>query len=708
MTIDASHAPDSTGAPPPSSGRGGSRIEHLRAFPRRHPVLTGLYAFLSFIGLIVLALVIFLWLANWNMLRGPIGRYASAQTHRHIELDGDLKVHLLTWTPTVTVNGLKIGGPDWDSKNDTADVDRLIISVRFWPLLVGHVVMPVFELDKPDVDLLRDAQGRESWAIDTGKKNPDTKPFKLPPIERFIVNDGHLKYVDIRRRMSLTGVIDSNEKASGANAHAFALIGQGLLNKKDFHLHVTGGPLLHVQLDKPYPFTGDVTAADTHITVNGHLARPFDLNNVVSDMHMSGRDLADLYYLTGLALPNTPTYDIRGVLTHKGREYTFDKAVGRVGDSDLEGDMKVTLDAKNRPNVTANLSSRLLDFKDLATLFGAPPVGSELKNAKPAEKAQASTLAADQRLLPDSTLATARLRGMDATLHYHAQAVKSVFLPLRQATLDLNLDHGVLAVDPVAFDFPQGRFSAQVQLDARGAVPVTSTDMRLSNVNIQEFLPKSATGAPPMIEGTMAARVKLKGAGDSVHKAAAASNGAVTVVIPQGKVRQAFAELLGVNAGKGLGLLLSKNQNQTDIRCAVANFSVQNGVLQAQNVVFDTDVVKVNGKGDIDLGPETIDLTLKGDSKKFRITHLLLPITIKGHLRQPKFGVAPATTVAQGGIAAALGFLFPPAAILPFVDPGLAKNADCQALMSEAQAARAPVKASQAHGMATTPLPTKK
>ena len=64
---------------------------------------------------------------------------------------------------------------------------------------------------------------------------------------------------------------------------------------------------------------------------------------------------------------------------------------------------------------------------------------------------------ASQRLLPDSTLATDRLRGMDATLHYHAQAVKSVFLPLRQATLDLNLDHGVLAVDPVAFDFPQGR-----------------------------------------------------------------------------------------------------------------------------------------------------------------------------------------------------------------------------------------------------------
>jgi uncharacterized protein involved in outer membrane biogenesis len=717
VTIDATHAPDSTGAPPPRSPKsGGSKLAQLRTFPRRHPVLTGLYAFLSFIGLLIIAIIIFLWLANWNMLRGPIGRYASAQTHRHIELDGDLKVHLLTWTPTVTIGGVKIGNPQWAGPGDTADVENISVSVRLLPLLTAHVVMPLLQFDKPVVNLYRDATGRQNWDVDTGKPKPNTKPFKLPPIERFVINDGHLKYVDVKRKMTLAGVIDSNERAAGPQAHAFSLLGEGSLNNKPFHLKVAGGPLIHVRLDQPYPFTGDVTAADTHITVVGHLAKPFDTNGVVSDVHMSGRDLADLYYLTGLALPNTPNYDIKGVLSHKGREYDFNKAVGRVGDSDLEGDLKVTLSPTNRPNVIANLSSRLLDFKDLATLFGAAPVSkaqvAALAKPKPLKIAVApapvnAPATPGQRLLPDSTLATERLRGMDATLHYHAQAVKSLFLPLKQATLDLNLDHGVLAVDPVAFDFPQGRFTAQVTLDARGATPVTDADMRLSNVSLQEFL-HPAAGTQPAIEGTMAARVKLHGVGDSVHRAAAASNGAVTVVIPHGKIREAFAELLGVNAGKGLRLLLSKNQGETNVRCAVANFAVRNGVLEAQNVVFDTDVVRVNGSGDIDLGPESIDLTLKGDSKRFRITHIFLPITIGGHLSSPRIGVQPVSAIAQGGVAAALGFLFPPAAILPFVDPGLAKNADCQALMSQAQTAPAAVKASQAHGMATTPLPPKK
>ena len=699
MTDDALTTSSATGAPTPTPPN--PKDDRRRAFPRRHPVLTALYVVLGFIGLLILALMIFLWLANWNMLRGPIGRFASAQTHRHVELDGDLKVHLLTWTPTVTINGLKIGNPPWAGPGDMADIDRLIISVRFWPLLTGRVVMPLLELDKPNVSLLADLQGRQNWDLG-GPKKPNAKPFKLPPIERFIVNDGHLKYVDLKRHMSIIGTVDSNEKATGASAHAFVLTGRGELNKKPFLLHVAGGPLLHVQLDKPYPFSADVRAGDTHVTAQGQLAKPFDMADFTTSLHLSGKDLADLYYLTGLALPNTPAYDIQGVLSHKGREYDFDKAAGRVGSSDLEGNLKVALSPTNRPDVTANLSSRLLDFQDLATLFGAPPVGKKaLAAAKPVQKQQAANLAANQRLLPDSTLATERLRGMDATLHYHADAVKSAFLPLRRATLELNLDHGVLAIDPVAFDFPQGRFWAKVQLDARGAVPVTDADMRLGNVNIQEFLPKSMSAQPP-IEGMLAARVKLKGAGDSVHAAAAASNGAVTVVIPQGKIRAAFAELLGVDAGKGLGLLLSKNQGQTNIRCAIADFAVKNGVLQAQDVVFDTDVVRVNGHGDIDLGDESINLTLKGDPKQFRITHLLLPISIKGHLRQANFGVEPASTIVQGGVAAVLGFLFPPAAILPFVDPGLAKNADCQALMSQAQTTSAPVAASQAHGLKTT------
>jgi uncharacterized protein involved in outer membrane biogenesis len=141
------------------------------------------------------------------------------------------------------------------------------------------------------------------------------------------------------------------------------------------------------------------------------------------------------------------------------------------------------------------------------------------------------------------------------------------------------------------------------------------------------------------------------------------------------------------------------------VRCGVASFDVVNGQMNARQILLDTDVVRVNGTGSANLGSETFDLTLKGDTKKFRVTHVFLPININGHFRSPSIGVQPGPAIAQGGVAVALGALLTPlAAILPFVDPGLAKNADCSALMAEAKASPAPVKGP----LPTTPASIKK
>jgi hypothetical protein len=58
----------------------------------------------------------------------------------------------------------------------------------------------------------------------------------------------------------------------------------------------------------------------------------------------------------------------------------------------------------------------------------------------------------------------------------------------------------------------------------------------------------------------------------------------------------------------------------------------------------------------------------------------------------PELGVETGALAAQGGIAAALGFLNPLAAILAFIDPGLANDANCAPLLAEAKAKGAPIK----------------
>jgi uncharacterized protein involved in outer membrane biogenesis len=214
-------------------------------------------------------------------------------------------------------------------------------------------------------------------------------------------------------------------------------------------------------------------------------------------------------------------------------------------------------------------------------------------------------------------------------------------------------------------------------------------------VKLEEFL--HVSDGPPPIEGRLVARAKLHGRGNSVHKTAATADGAMTLVVPRGQMRQIFAELLGIDATKSLFLYLAKDQSPTDIRCAVAEFRVTRGVLHAERLVLDTGVVAVNGEGTINLADETMDLSFKGRPKKFRLVRVAAPITVSGALRSPKFGVDVGAAAAQTGIGVALGALLTPlAAVLPFVDPGLGKDANCMGLLQEAQVGRAPVNTASA------------
>ena len=256
-------------------------------------------------------------------------------------------------------------------------------------------------------------------------------------------------------------------------------------------------------------------------------------------------------------------------------------------------------------------------------------------------------------------------------------------LPIKALSLKLALDHGLLTVDPLRLTLPQGDLAGSIRLDARGAVPREAMDMKLANARLENLI--GAGRANPPLEGGLYGRAKLSGTGNSVRAAAANADGALTLVIPGGEIRQALAELLGIDATKGLFLLIAKNQGETPIRCAVADFRAQGGVLTAQRIVLDTGVVLSTGTGRIDLREETINLRLDGKPKKFRLVRIAAPITVKGWLAAPKFGVDVGKAAGQLIIGGVLGALVSPlAVILPFVNPGLAKNADCAALMSEA------------------------
>lgn len=640
------------------------------------------WALITLISISFLFIALMLMLANTNLLRGLVETIASAKLNRDIRIEGEARLSF-SLAPTLTLGKIKIGNPEWAGKEQMGEIEHLRVQARLLPLLIGRVILPQVDIENPDLVLLRDRQGRANWSFaDENGAQKSSDPMSLPLIRHFSIRDGKLKITDEERKLTFQGSIASYE-VDTQKERRFQLVGRGLMNGKPFNLTLSGEPLLNIRADTPYPFTADLSAGNTRIKAQGAISEPFDLARFDMSLRLTGNDLADLFYLTGLALPNTPPYSLNGKLERHGSEFRFEKFSGKVGDSDLSGDLKVET-AGERPRLTATLKSNRLDFDDLGALFGAPPATESGETASTGQKEQSKKMRAAQRLLPDAPLQIERVRAMDAKVHYEARSVNAPDLPLEKVTLDLSLEQGVLSLKPVSFSFPQGRLFGNVTIDARGNTPKTNLDMRLSEARLEEFV-GAKPNEKPALEGAILARARLEGSGDSVHKTASTANGTLTFVVPRGEIRQAFAELLGVNITTGLALLLSDSEEQTSLRCAVADFEARNGILHAKTVVLDTKVTLATGKGTIDLKSEKLDLRLEGAPKKARI-RAIAPITVKGSLRSPSIGVDPAATAAQAGLAAALGILLTPvAAVLPFVDPGLEDNADCRALMQEAR-----------------------
>jgi uncharacterized protein involved in outer membrane biogenesis len=411
---------------------------------------------LAILTVLVVAIIVLIAIWDWNWFRGPLARYASVQTHRSVRIDGDLRVKLLTWTPEAQVDKLKVGNPAWAGKGDTGQVERLRVQVKLLPLLVGRVEMPLLQLDQANLKLIRDASGRANWQLDPNEK--DT-PTRLPPIQRVVIKDGKIDFRDVRRRLSLTGTVQSSEELTADGKASFNLLGEGQLNDAPFHLRVTGGPLIQVRRDRPYNFDADLRAGSTRVLAAGSITRPFDFGQYQAKLTVSGSDLANLYNLTGLTFPNTPPYRTTGHFVHAGDVYRYEKFNGRVGDSDLSGDVEVSK-RDDRRFLKANLVSRSLDMDDLAALVGGSPSTGKGETVSPEQAAMAGQMRAHGRMMPDAPLRVERLRSMDADVAFRATAVKANALRLTAVKLGAKLDHGVLKLDPFSFGFAQGAWTA--------------------------------------------------------------------------------------------------------------------------------------------------------------------------------------------------------------------------------------------------------
>jgi hypothetical protein len=124
---------------------------------------------------------------------------------------------------------------------------------------------------------------------------------------------------------------------------------------------------------------------------------------------------------------------------------------------------------------------------------------------------------------------------------------------------------------------------------------------------------------------------------------AANAQGEFYVTMKHGKISRSKLDLLFVDI---VGWASERvKQRYFDINCAIADYSIRQGLVSTNAFFMDTEDITIAGEGTIDLGREQVDYVFI-PRKKSRLIGRAEPVKIRGALNDPSIEAIPVKSAA--------------------------------------------------------------
>ncbi|MGA0570098.1 AsmA family protein [Variovorax sp. VNK109] len=680
-------------------------------------------SFLSLLVLLTLLVVFF----PWDVLREPVNRYVSGKTGRDFAITRHLDVKLGRET-TITLDGVRFANPAWARDAQLVEADKIELDIAFWPLVRGRIEMPRLHLYNPRVSLQQEADGRRSWAM--GEDTSDES--NLPKIGTVRVDGGLVRYLapaygaDIDLQFNL---------ADAQQALPLQYSAKGKWKNQAFTAEGRAGDVMRLHEigeNLRFPLKIEAKAGRTSLRAEGSVSSLASLEGIDAAVDLRGSDLADLYALLGVVLPNTPAYALKGQLSVRGEQWQVAGMQGKLGTSDLSGNLTYDM-GPAVPLLSGKIQSRVLDMDDLAPLIGLTPsqqanikqasdtadqtgtVNTAINTAtntantavaKPAastttrQAATMTTSAGSARVLPNAPLDTQRLAAMNADVVYTAHTIRHVqAVPIEQGSVHVRLQDSTLRLDPLSLGVAGGRIQGHVIIEGKGRPANVQAVLSVRNMQLDRMFPTVSRMKDSL--GRLNGDIDLRGPGNSVAQWLGSSSGHVQVAMGEGRFSNLLLEVVGLDGAEIIKFFLQGDRN-VELRCAAAAFNVQKGLMTSETLVLDTSDTVVLGEGRVNLADETLNITLRPAPKDRSFLSLRSPLKIGGTFSDPAAGPDKGALAGRAGLALALGAINPLLALAATIETGPGVDTDCATVLAEAKNVAAK-DSSEKRGSASTP-----
>ena len=612
---------------------------------------------------------------NWDWFIPLIEPRVSAAIGRKVTI-AHLHVHLGRRTKLVA-DDVQIANPaGFPAPAPFAEVARLGIKVDLLPyVLHRHIDIKLIDLDRHVVQVVGLPSGQDNYDLrlaSGGGSGPS------PKIGRLTIEGGQMHVVLAKLKADFQLAVQTKPAEGVVAQHGqdqeIAVDARGTYAAQPVTGTLVAGSLLALEeTAQPYPVNLHLANGSTHVSLVGTVQDLLAFSGADPRLDLAGEDMAKLYPLTGIPIPTTPRYDIRGQLSYAGGKIRFDHFDGTVGHSDLEGSIAET-PGQVRPDVTMDLSSRQVDLADLGGFLGAK-AGSGAEEHSPPEQAGGG-------VLPTTPIDIPKLQTADIKLQYKADQIEGRSMPLDQLTVAMDVVDGAITLHPVSFKVGTGDISGDVAItplsDQR---PHLKATIDFNRVDVARLMQAThlVTGA-----GSVGGKAEIDSIGNSIASWAADGNGGLTLTMSGGDLSAMLVSLSGLEFGNAIVSALGLPQ-QTNVRCFVGDWALRRGIVDTRTLMLDTGVAIVRGAGKVELRGERLDYRISAKPKHFTIGSIPTPIDITGTLRDPTIRPQVAPLLERGAAAVALGFAAPPLALLATIQLGVKDPHDCADLVDEAK-----------------------
>jgi AsmA protein len=612
-----------------------------------------------------LALLAVWLLVNPNHFKGRIEAAVKESTGRDLNLQGDMKLSVFPWVALELGPATLSNLPGFGAEPFLA-FKHAAVRVKLLPLLHEDLEVAKVELDGLDLRLVKDAQGKGNWqsASASTPEQPAAQKSgggpKLESIGGVSVTHGRVSYnqyvmenfnletgaFSAARKVPVTMSFDANRGVAGEKFNLSARL--DFVDDPDIDdiklaaLNVNG-TVSRAGDDRPMHYEFNVPSLEANLNKQTLAIPDFSLSlaslklsgklngtQISDDLHLSGTlalqslVLGEFAPRFGIALPKTRDPKALSSLS-AGMNFAYDAKSASLSDLSIKLDdstLKGTIDVALEPAMAVKFALAV-DRIDLDR-YRPPP------NATPDPKSAAANQPAPKPANDTSPPLT-------ASGTFSLEAAHAAGLDFTNLHVTVDMKDNVTHLHPLEAQLYGGTYSGDLTYDARTAAPALSMDEHLSGVDMTQLA--ANTKAKGRLSGKATVNIKGSARGSDADDILKTLNGHFDANVANGALE-------GVDLGYDLALaqsLLDKQAStsvqdtkRTKFDAFKDSAAITNGVADTNDLSIVSPVLKVSGKGTINLRNSGIDMTLLASVMKSAATTAVdIPVKVSGTYSDP-------------------------------------------------------------------------